>query len=353
MRKSHGEDKTLLDVFIALQKTLHSGKPVIFSSVAVSSGATPRAEGAHMAVADTGLLAGTIGGGAVEFRSIEKSKALLAEKVSGMHHYVLNKRDVEELGMICGGDVTVRFLYLSPEDEAILRAVDQAVQSLQDKQSVYLISGLRGEETVFAVYANGHIDGALADLSTESIISELADEKIRRVDLADGVVAELLNRAGRVVIFGGGHVGQALAAALVPLDFNVIVLDDREAFIDPLRFPPQVRTELVDLEDIKKTFEVGGDDFVCVMTRGHRFDQEVQAQVLKTDAPYIGVIGSRHKARTVFQNLKNDYGFSDQDLARIKTPIGLDIGAETPEEIAVSIAAELITFRVEWEKASS
>lgn len=343
----------MVNVFEHMEASLLSQEAVIFSSVVVSSGATPRAEGAHMVVNAGGLLAGTIGGGAVEYRAIEKAKQLLAEKASDFHHYVLNKKDIEELGMICGGNVTVRFLYLPADNRQVLEAVSNALRALTEKRHVSLISGLRGEELIFAVYADGELTGALADLDPEAIKAKLVTTKYRRMEIAEGVEAELLNRAGRAVIFGGGHVGQALASVLVPLDFEVWVLDDREAFVSPDRFPRGVKSELVDLLEIEKTFKIADDDFVAIMTRGHRFDQEVQAQILKTNAPYIGVIGSRHKAKTVFQNLKNDYGFSDEDLARIKTPIGLDIEAETPEEIAISIAAELIQVRAAWERRSS
>lgn len=103
---------------------------------------------------------------------------------------------------------------------------------------------------------------------------------------------------------------------------------------------------LVDFDHISDTVTVGPDDYVVVMTRGHMYDTVVQAQALKTPCRYIGVIGSRHKKAGVFQKLM-DMGFTEKDLQRITTPIGLDIAAETPAEIAVSIAAQLIGIRAE------
>ena len=109
-------------------------------------------------------------------------------------------------------------------------------------------------------------------------------------------------------------------------------------------FPGVEETRLIDNERVLDFVHIENSDYVVIMTRGHSFDQGIQAQVLKTPARYIGVIGSRKKTAKVFANLR-ELGFNDEDLARITTPIGLDIGAETPAEIAVSITAQLIAVR--------
>ena len=155
---------------------------------------------------------------------------------------------------------------------------------------------------------------------------------------------ETLVRAGRVFIFGGGHVAQALVPALTAVDFRCVVLEDRAEFCKPELFPGVEETRLIDNERVLNFVDITENDYVAVMTRGHSFDQSIQAQILKTPARYIGVIGSRKKTAKVFANLR-ELGFTDADFSRITTPIGLDIGAETPAEIAVSIAAQLIAVR--------
>lgn len=153
-----------------------------------------------------------------------------------------------------------------------------------------------------------------------------------------------LVEAGRVFIFGGGHVAQALVPALAAVDFRCVVLEDREDFCRPELFPGVEETRLIQNDDPAAYQDITAEDCVAVMTRGHKDDLTVQAHVLKTPAKYIGVIGSRKKTAAVFAGLK-EMGYADADLARITTPIGLDIKSETPAEIAVSIAAQLIQER--------
>ena len=134
----------------------------------------------------------------------------------------------------------------------------------------------------------------------------------------------------------------ALMAAMV--DFRVIVLDDRPDFANAERFPG-VETRV--LESFARCFAgipSGPETFVVIVTRGHAHDADVLAQALRTQAGYIGMIGSRRKRDAVYERLRGQ-GFSETDLARVHCPIGLEIGAETPEEIAVSINAELVAHR--------
>ena len=123
-------------------------------------------------------------------------------------------------------------------------------------------------------------------------------------------------------------------------------MDDRPEFACAELFPAAEEGLLIDFQHVADYVSIGPEDYVCVMTRGHAFDAVVQAQALRTPACYIGVIGSRHKAAGVRASLK-EQGFSDQELDRIITPIGLEIKAETPAEIAISIAGQMILHRAE------
>ena len=124
-----------------------------------------------------------------------------------------------------------------------------------------------------------------------------------------------------------------------------VALDDRPEFAKPELFPTAEEVLLIDFEHISDYVNLSDEDYACVMTRGHAFDAVVQAQMLKTPACYIGVIGSAHKKAGVFQRLREEYGFTDADFQRITSPIGLSIKAETPAEIAISIAGQLIELR--------
>lgn len=273
-----------MQLFQEMIQRLTGGESLVLVSVEASSGSTPRGEGAMMLVSAQGRIAGTIGGGAVEYRSEQIAKEALKEGRSRMESFRLRPNEVQDLGMICGGDVDVSFRYLAGGD---------------------------GEAVAWA------------------------REEERR-----------LLPPGKVYIFGGGHVAQALVPALAAIDFRCVVLEDREAFCRPELFPGVEETRLIQNDDPAAYEGITADDYIAVMTRGHKDDLIVQAHALKTPARYIGVIGSRRKTAAVFARLR-EMGYTDGDLARITTPIGLDIKAETPAEIAVSIAAQLIMIRAE------
>ncbi|USF28017.1 hypothetical protein N510_002975 [Firmicutes bacterium ASF500] len=271
-------------LFQQMNQRLAQGESLVLVSVEASSGSTPRGEGAMMLVSAQGRIAGTIGGGAVEYRSEQLAREALAAGRSRVERFQLRPNEVQDLGMICGGDVEVSFRYLAGGDEAA-------------------IAWAREEEA-------------------------------------------RLTPSGRVYIFGGGHVAQALVPALAAVDFRCVVLEDREDFCRPELFPGVEETRLIQNGDPAAYAGITAEDYVAVMTRGHKDDLTVQAQALKTPAKYIGVIGSRKKTAAVFAKLR-DMGYTDADLQRVTTPIGLSIKAETPAEIAVSIAAQLIQLRAE------
>ena len=159
------------------------------------------------------------------------------------------------------------------------------------------------------------------------------------------IFAEQLNSSGRVYIFGGGHVAQALEPVLTNIGFRCVVMDDRPDFTRRELFPTAEEIKLIDFGNIAASVNITGEDYVCVMTRGHAFDTVVQSQILPLRPYYVGVIGSRAKAAGVRRQLIENYGVSEADCDIVTTPIGLDIGAETPAEIAISIAAQLIAVR--------
>ncbi len=153
--------------------------------------------------------------------------------------------------------------------------------------------------------------------------------------------AEQINSSGKVYVFGCGHVAQELVPVLEHVGFRCVALDDRPEFANEKVMRGAEKVLLVDFENIGASVTIGPEDYICIMTRGHAYDTVVQAQALRTPACYIGVIGSKAKTAGVQRQLR-EQGFTDEDFKRITTPIGLDIKAETPAEIAISIAAQMI-----------
>ena len=156
---------------------------------------------------------------------------------------------------------------------------------------------------------------------------------------------EQTGAAGRVYIFGAGHVSRELEPVLSHLDFRCVVLDDRPEFADPALFPTAEAVLCVDFSCLDRYVTIGQEDYVCVLTRGHAYDTVVEAQVLCKHPRYNGMIGSRAKGEAVRRSLREEYGYGEAEIATIVSPIGLSIGAETPQEIAISIAAQMIEIR--------
>lgn len=311
-------------------------------TVIASSGATPRGAGAHMLVGESGLLYGTIGGGAVEYRSIEIAQKVIQEKASRAHDFSLTKDDVQALGMICGGDVKVFFTYLSASDQQLLALLETAEERFQAGDDLWLVCAVSTKGTM-ALY--DHIHGFSGAAMPKALTASLKRKPTLTELDGQTYYLEQINSAGRVYVFGCGHVAQELVPVLSHVGFRCIAMDDREEFAQKSLFPDAEDVLLVDFNHINDVLTITGDDYACVMTRGHAYDAVIQAQLLRTPAAYIGVIGSARKKAGVYQKLREEYGFGNDDFARITSPIGLDIQAETPAEIAISIAAQLIAVR--------
>ncbi len=187
--------------------------------------------------------------------------------------------------------------------------------------------------------------GAAASLAADLLSSGRA---AGTVVLEDGtrLYGELHRSTARLFVVGAGHIGLALARLAVTLGFEVVVLDDREEFATEERFPDASDVRRVDFSDPFRQVPPSPSDFVVLATRAHRYDYDCLLHLVDTDAlpRYIGMVGSRRRARAAFSALV-EAGIPRERLAAVHTPIGVDIGAETPEEIALSISAELVAAR--------
>lgn len=327
----------------ALQSYMEEGKEVVLLTIYDRTGSAPRGAGAHMVVGKKGRIFGTIGGGAVEYEAEQRALQVLKEKVSCCAHYYLKQNEVQDLGMVCGGEVDVALSYLNPADFMTRESISFAGKLEKKEETAWLILDIT-EETGGGVAFYGRKSG----ISGMKVPDKVMDGMLSAFGTVEAegrmYYYERLTQPGKVYIFGGGHVAQALVPALAAIDFSCVILEDRKEFCKPELFPEADRVLKIDMQRIADFINITEEDYVCVMTRGHKDDTRVQEQILKTPARYIGVIGSRKKKAAVSDALKRA-GFTDQDLSRITTPIGLEIQAETPAEIAVSIAGQLIQVR--------
>jgi len=329
-------------MFKDMSALLKEGRDLVLVTVIASSGSTPRGAGARMLIADSGRVCGTIGGGAVEYRSEHIAAQVLKDKRSGEHDFTLTKDDVQNLGMICGGAVNVFFRYISANDAETIAVAEKAEELFARGDDLWLLSDI-GNGGSLGLYCPQN--GFMGIDAPQWLSAKLSRHPGRLIQDGRDIYAEQINSSGRVYIFGCGHVAQELVPVLSHVGFRCVALDDRPEFAKPELFPTAEEVMLIDFEHISDYITVTQEDYACVMTRGHAFDAVVQAQMLKTPACYIGVIGSAAKKAGVYAKLKEEYGFADEEFERIKSPIGLDIKAETPAEIAISIAGEMIELR--------
>lgn len=374
-------------LFDELNQMLGQGEEAVLVSVIASSGSVPRGAGARMLVKGDGSTRGTVGGGAVEYRAIQTAMAAMREKASSVRGFSLTKNQIPDLGMICGGEVTVYFQYLDPENSDLRIFCRQAAAAFggeEDCWLVFVIAGGMCRETGLYCQESGVTaqiresqwqendrtgTGEYSKNDGEKDRSWKAREAagckelcscLRELEKQYGNVfgsragqyrmgektyyIEPFVQAGTVYVFGGGHVARELVPVLSHVGFSCVVMDDRPEFANPQAFPDAERTVVGDLERIGDYLTIRRKDYVCVMTRGHAFDYLVQRQALACRPRYIGVIGSRNKAGAVTEKLMGD-GFSREEIEACHMPIGTRIYAETPEEIAISIAGELIAVR--------
>lgn len=295
------------------------------ATVARTRGSTPVPVGTKMLVGPEGRLAGSVGGGCVEAEVIATAIAAQADARPGVVTHHLNADLAGDLGLSCGGslDVFVEPLVPEPAYVAALRAAAAAGSGVVRTATDWS----RGPLKTFA---------ALVDAAPRARAATLT---------ADGrYVIERLVPAPRVLIFGAGHVGAAIARAAAAAGFRVAVVDDRPEFADPARFPAGVAVLAAAPAEAVARAPLSARDAVVVATRGHRQDAEILALVATSPAGYVGMLGSKRKKIVVTKGLSR-VGVPRTALARVRVPIGLDIGAVTPEEIAVSVVGELIRFR--------
>jgi len=335
-------------LFLSMYNSLISGQDIVLCSIIQSSGSTPRGIGAAMAVFPDGSIAGTVGGGPIEYQSMLHAGEVLKTHASGPKEFILTPNQIADIGMICGGRARVYFRYVS-QDEKDTASLFKCIAELYDtRQNSWLVTSLA--DGAMGLYT--HEEGICASfpISKDIILPLLSSRPVLSQD--DSLYVLPLTKAETLYLFGGGHVSQELSPVLVHLGFSVVLYEDRAQFSDPALFPGVRDIITAPYSEMSSRINVTSDDYIVIMTRGHQGDYELLEQALRTPASYVGVIGSRSKIAFTNKRL-SEAGISDADIARVHTPIGLPIGAETPAEIAISIAAELIAHRANKKSAAA
>jgi xanthine dehydrogenase accessory factor len=344
------------DIYSTIIDSLKSGKSSVLATIIKQGGSSSRGPGAKMLIMEDGSIKGSVGGGILEKAVIEASSSVFLS-LSPMIF-----RSSPE--MACGGNVEVFLAPFSKVDQTCLETLKNAAEISTGGGSVILATALDarlwqgGRIAVASLKSSGETTGFLHNM--EDAVKTLSSQVRYLLDLRKPEIILCCDNEGNkfsllaepiisnpvLYVFGAGHVSSEVVPLAGRVGFKVVVIDDRPEFLKAVYFQDAEQVFLYNYDDVMKNFSIDDCSFIVIATRSHSCDEEVLGQALHTYARYIGMIGSRRKIATIFGNLKN-HGFTEQDLSRVHSPIGLDIGAETPQEIALSIVAELVKVRAE------
>jgi xanthine dehydrogenase accessory factor len=352
------------DIYSEIVKALEKKEKLALATLITRTGSAPRAVGAKYLIKRDGTSVGSIGGGCVEAEVWQEAQQVIEKGKGGILHFRLTSEQLAEGGLICGGNIDI---FVEPLNVELLKIYEEVVKIMQ-KGGAAILATLISIDKDFPKVGGSKI---LIRPSGEKVGFLLDGERLEKKILEQGeilleerrpkvavltaeredspwkmaeVLLEPIFSEPTVYIFGGGHVSQQLAPLAKGVHFKVVVIDDRQMFANRARFP---EVDEIIVSEFEKCFEkltIDDSSYIVIVTRGHLYDGLVLEEAVKTDARYIGMIGSKKKIRTLYQNLLAK-GVSKERLNKVHAPIGLEINSETPEEIAVSIVAELIKVR--------
>jgi xanthine dehydrogenase accessory factor len=303
-----------MDVWKFILPKLEEGIDVQLIYVLESEGSSPGRKGFKMAVAADGTFSGTIGGGIMEHKLVEKAKSMLEQNekhVLLMRQHHDKEKTKDRSGMICSGSQLNAFIPLTSSDKETIRKL------------------VNGEQNSLQLSPRG------------LVIANRTTEGLQYSSDGDWIYIEPVNQQPVIHIIGGGHVGLALSELMNFLGFYIKLYDDRPELNTIAANSFADEKHLVNYDNIAQHFNQAADDYVVIMTIGYRTDKIVLKQLINKPSFYLGLLGSDHKIKTLFNELKAE-GISAGSLLKIHTPIGINILSKTTKEIAVSIAAEII-----------
>ena len=297
--------KIATEILDAVVRGIEAGRGVALCAIVATRGSTPQPAGTMVCVDEAAQMTGTLGGGCVEADVRRRAHQLLSAGRSELITFSLDSDFGFDDGMICGGQMDVAVSVLSPSSDP--EPYRKAFGELKEGRA------------------------AAVPLCVEA---------------AEGSVQYRIHveAAPRLLIAGAGHISRVLAGMMVRMGFSVHVIDDRADYANPDRFPPPIDPVTGDIAKTLCDWPVDHNTYVVIVTRGHRHDEQALRSVLGSTAKYIGMIGSRRKIKVILDDLRHT-GATETQLSGLHAPIGLDISAVTTDEIALSIAAQLVSIR--------
>ncbi|MCD8476688.1 MAG: XdhC family protein [Sulfurospirillum sp.] len=337
--------KRLIDSIVESLNTQHD---VVTATIVQKSGSAPREEGTKMMIRSDGSIVGTIGGGLLEAMCMKCAPEVLSSKKHVMHDFELSDSDATAQGMVCGGEVRVLLEYLD--------ALDISQLTIQHKAQE--LSSLETDFVMITKISQKRIVGKSKWICTETDLFGEEDKEVLSIAMKlrenfnrikfhlhtgkETYMIEPYYATQRLYIVGAGHISQQIAMLSKSVGFYTVVIDDRAEFANKERFPSAEEVHVISsYELLRQEVSISKNSYIVIVSRSHALDQMILQQALHTHAKYIGMIGSKSKKNHVYGELLAE-GFAQKELEEVHCPIGVSINAQTPEEIAISIVAELI-----------
>ena len=338
-------DETMIKTISNIQNTQVKA---ILATIIRTEGSTPRDLGTQMLVIENGQTVGTIGGGTAEKLIAKRARALLTnngEVQAEIHRIEINQETVTDQVSICGANMDV---LLEPVQEKHFWQFALDLQ-ISGKNAV-MVTPLFPPYTKSILDSYGNVLLGLPQTGLVLSIKKLQEiyssmkAEVIGISKESSWLVEPVLKTERLLILGAGHVAREVAFYAKPLDFQVTVIDDRATYALPEFFPGAYLVICSDYATGIKNYQPDCDTYVVIATWSHQIDAECLKDILNYTTKYVGMLGSTKKTTTIINYLL-EKGYTSQNLARLRAPIGLDIGAQTPSEIAISILAEIISAK--------
>lgn len=328
---------SLYDVVISYLKEEKKG---MVATVVNKAGAAPREEGAKMFVGEDKRSFGTIGGGRLEAEVVDEALKSMNTTEGRLIHFRMDAKAVADQGMICGGNVDVLLEPVLDRHKVVYEGIMEC-----EKKGIRAVLITRFNRTPLEkslIDHNGVVWGDNIGKEEAELRDFWNENRVRLLD--NDTAVEPLLALSNLYIFGAGHVSQYLSKVAKMVDFNVTVIDDRAEFANRERFPEADNIVVEEFNEALNHLDFSRNPYLVIVTRGHSHDALVLEKSIEQTTRYIGMIGSKRKVRMVLDYLI-EKGVNKEILKCVHTPIGIDINSETPQEIAISIVAELIQVR--------
>ncbi len=333
----------MLEILQTVNEWLSENRKIALATVVETWGSAPRRVGAKMAITSDMAMMGSVSGGCVETAVVEEAIKVLKKHQPKVLHYGVSDDTAWEVGLACGGKISI---LVEPLDTQWWQLAKEAVE--QDKQmtTISILDGdASGGKLVLDAEKNIVYSHQLSPEQQQALLWELSPGQSRRTTLAGhDVMIDVYGSRPHLILIGGVHIAVALQQFAKTLGFRVSLVDPRRAFATPERFP-DVDAIYYDYPDVALQHTgIDADTYIAVLTHDEKIDDPAIKTALAHQPAYIGVLSSKRTHEKRIARLK-DAGISDATLLRLNTPIGLEIGAKTPEEIALAVLAEIIAVK--------